>query len=182
MLSGTQVLCPMRDMERFVTRVAFSPDESHIVAMSDDGMVSFWDASSGVLSSKTRKAIRDPSCNLQVCSVSMGWMICDGSASKIPPMIPVDTISRMAVSKSSIAFGTNNGHLVIMHFPPNILTRTPFVNIEEATAVQRAEDILVTEQDMIEIESRFQQLSNWQDVFLAARQDSKEACYHIVHF
>jgi WD40 repeat protein len=61
----------MRDMEGLVMCVAFSPDESHIVAMSDDDMVSFWDVLSGLLSSKTKKVIHDPSCNLQVCSVSM---------------------------------------------------------------------------------------------------------------
>lgn len=56
--------------------------------------------------------------------VGSGWIVQRSTGkriSKLPLSIPINTVTTTSASKTTIAMGTQNGQVMIMHFPPNIL-------------------------------------------------------------
>jgi len=121
--SGGEVILPLRGLNEWVKRAQYSADESHIIATSEeDKIVCSWDATSGALVSETTNAFSDLFHDSWIVKGWIAGMNVDGIVCKLPPMISMNMVTRYAVSKTSIAVGMRNGQLIIVRFPPTILT------------------------------------------------------------
>jgi len=148
-------------------------DDNCIVGTSEYDVVCSWNAASGLLVSKSRKEI----CDLgDPCPpVTSGWVVADRFAAKLPPMIQVHLMSKKAASRTSIAFGTDDGQLIIIHHPSGISTRPLIEHIEESISGGSYQLNSVTDGELDINQHRLEELQDFQvidrqDTFLSSRK------------
>ena len=106
--------------------------------------------------------------------VTRGWVVADGFAAKLPPMIQVHLVSKKAASRTSIAFGTDDGQLIIIHHPSGISTRPLIEHMEESISGGSYQLNSVTDGELDINQHRLEELQDFQvidrqDTFLKAR-------------
>ncbi|KIM89716.1 hypothetical protein PILCRDRAFT_2026 [Piloderma croceum F 1598] len=154
MISGTEAFHPMTGLRGWITLVAFCPGGDRIIAMSENNEICSWNAASGFLD----------------------WILgIEDIALKLPHLIPAHMLTRKVVLKSSIAFGTDGGQLIIMHFPTDTLTRPLIVNITQAIiSLETRHHSGESRRQADLIEHRFEQYIQYQNNFLGYIQKAVE--------
>jgi len=123
-MSGAEALPPLHGHEDSIVSVAFSPDSTHIVSRSVRRNL-IWHTSTG------DPCVRSGACDKEshplhgIDTIALdphGWLVDFGTnqtISKLPAMIDPYC---SAVFNKSVAIGTRGGHVVLLHFPPALLS------------------------------------------------------------
>lgn len=125
-LSDIEAFSAQRGHHDRVQSVAFSSDGSYIISHSYDKSVLEWDVISGLkLSGHVAEHEPDTSHHVSPCTIEIGrtgWVIhvpTNRFISKLPAMV---TSLCSASNEKSIAVGTQDGRVIIMNFPQDVLT------------------------------------------------------------